>query len=68
MYIYASMVSWSKKEKGKLMTTLWVNFNFEVPFDVEDQEDLHEQVKSWFQDIREDNLPYYEVRKEAQTI
>ena len=50
------------------MTTLWVNFNFEVPFDVEDQEDLHEQVKSWLQDIREDNLPYYEVRKEAQTI
>ena len=57
------------RERGvKTMTTLWVNFQFEVPFDVEDQDELHTQVKSWFEDIRDDNLPYYEVRKEPQTI
>ena len=50
------------------MTTLCVNFNFEVPFDVNDQDELHRQVKDWFENIREDNLPYYEVRKESQTI
>tara|TARA_B100000287_G_scaffold269436_1_gene253563 strand:- start:399 stop:554 length:156 start_codon:yes stop_codon:yes gene_type:complete len=48
-----------------MMATLWVNFNFEVPFDVDDQEELHEQVMAWFTDIRPDNLPYYEVRKES---
>ena len=47
------------------MATLWVNFDFEVPFDVDDQEELHESVMDWFQDIREDNLPYYEVRKKS---
>ena len=43
------------------MATLWVNFDFEVPFDCDDQEDLHEQVMDLFQDISPDNLPYYEV-------
>ena len=48
------------------MTTLWVNFNFEVPFDVDDQEELHESVMDWFQDIRKDNLPFYEVRNKSK--
>ena len=50
------------------MAILYVNFNFEVPFDVDDQDELHTQVRDWFRNIRIDNLPYYEVRKEAQTI
>ena len=50
------------------MATLWVNFDFEVPFDVDDQEELHESVMDWFQAIREDNLPYYEVRKKDKTV
>lgn len=50
------------------MATLWVNFNFEVPFDVDDQEELHEKVMEWFQDIRPDNLPYYEVNKKAMEV
>ena len=43
------------------MATLWVNFDFEVPFDCDDQEELHEQVMDWFQDIRKVILPFYEV-------
>jgi len=50
------------------MAKLYVNFNFEVPFEVDDQDELHTQVRDWFRNIRIDNLPYYEVRKEAQTI
>ena len=48
------------------MATLWVNFDFEVPFDVDDQEELHESVMDWFHDIREDNIHYYEVRKKSK--
>jgi len=48
------------------MATLWVSFNFEVPFDCDDQEELHEQVMDWFKDIRPDNLPYYEVRYKSR--
>tara|TARA_R100001594_G_scaffold44395_2_gene76791 strand:- start:581 stop:736 length:156 start_codon:yes stop_codon:yes gene_type:complete len=48
------------------MATLWVNFDFEIPFDADDQEELHEQVMAWFTDIRPDNLPYYEVKKERR--
>lgn len=49
------------------MATLWVNFNFEVPFDVDDQEELHEQVMAWFTDIRPDNLPLYEVSNKSRS-
>ena len=48
------------------MATLWVSFDFEVPFDCDDQEDIHEQVMDWFRDIRPDNLPYYEVRYKSR--
>tara|TARA_Y100001978_G_scaffold188767_1_gene190456 strand:- start:625 stop:780 length:156 start_codon:yes stop_codon:yes gene_type:complete len=48
------------------MVTLWVSFNFEVPFNVDDQEELHEDVIDWFQNIRPDNLPYYEVREKTK--
>ena len=50
------------------MATLWVNFNFEVPFDVDDQEDLHEEVMAWFTDIRPDNLPFYEVSNKSKEV
>tara|TARA_A100001388_G_C28667913_1_gene450055 strand:+ start:266 stop:442 length:177 start_codon:yes stop_codon:yes gene_type:complete len=56
------------KYRRRKMATLWVNFNFEVPFDVDDQEELHEQVMEWFRDIRPDNLPYYEVSKKAMEV
>ena len=48
------------------MATLWVNFDFEVPFDCDDQEELHEQVMDWFQDIRKDNIPIFEVRNTSK--
>tara|TARA_Y100000361_G_scaffold68464_1_gene60353 strand:+ start:974 stop:1135 length:162 start_codon:yes stop_codon:yes gene_type:complete len=45
------------------MARVLVKFNFEVPFDVinDNQEELHEDVIYWFQNIRPDNLPLYEV-------
>ena len=48
------------------MARLWVKFNFEVPFDVDDQEELHEDVIDWFQNIRQDNLPLYEVSNKSR--
>ncbi len=38
-----------------------VSFKFTVPFDVDDQSELHDEVVDWFQMIRLDNLPYYSV-------
>ena len=37
-----------------------------LPFDVDDQEKLHEDVMDWFQNIRPDNLPFYEVKNKSK--
>tara|TARA_R100001015_G_C4629886_1_gene191066 strand:- start:2026 stop:2181 length:156 start_codon:yes stop_codon:yes gene_type:complete len=50
------------------MKRLWVTFDFEIAFDVDEQEELHEEVMAWFTDIRPDNLPFYEVSNKSKEV
>tara|TARA_B100000927_G_scaffold243532_1_gene205566 strand:+ start:927 stop:1133 length:207 start_codon:yes stop_codon:yes gene_type:complete len=67
------MVSWSKKQRRKLMKELFIKFDFNVRVEIDEEleedsidyyENIQDQIIGWWVDITE--LPDYEILEKEE--